>query len=147
MNSAIIKPTKTGHSFDGYFTQTNGTGTQYVSSAGQFINSLWSSIADNTTLYAKWSAGAYTVTLDKQSGEGGTNSTSVTYGQAMPTITVPTRTGYIFGGYYSETNGAGTQYYTSSGTSAHTCDLTQNTTLYAKWTEDLVTITFNSNDD
>ena len=89
--------------------------------------------AENKTYTAQWTANTYTVTFDKQDGTGGTDSTTVTYGQAMPTITLPTRTGYIFGGYYDGTNGTGTQYYTASGTSARTCDLTEATPLYAAW--------------
>lgn len=39
----------------------------------------------------------------------------------MPAITVPTKTGYTFQGYY-DTNAAsgGTQYYTAAGASART---------------------------
>ena len=53
----------------------------------------------------------------------------------MPRITPPTRTGYIFQGYY-DTNAAsgGTRYYNADGTSARTWDKTFNMTLYARWT-------------
>ena len=56
-------------------------------------------IAANTTLYANWTANTYTVTFDKQSGTGGSDSVSATYGAAMPAATAPTRTGYTFSGY------------------------------------------------
>ncbi|MDE6250747.1 MAG: InlB B-repeat-containing protein [Alphaproteobacteria bacterium] len=73
------------------------------------------------------------VTLDQQSGTGGTTSVTPTYGNAMPTATMPTRTNYIFAGYYDKTSG-GTQYYTASGASAKTWDKTDTTTtLYARW--------------
>jgi uncharacterized repeat protein (TIGR02543 family) len=55
----------------------------------------------------------------------------------MPNITVPTRTGFTFGGYWTAANGGGTQYYTASGVSARTCDMTSDTTLYAQWTENV----------
>ena len=74
------------------------------------------------------------VTLDRQGGSGGTASVTATYGSAMPAISVPTRSGYTFGGYYTSTGGSGTQYYTADGTSARTWDKTGATTLYAKWT-------------
>ena len=61
-------------------------------------------------------------------------SVTATYGSAMPPITPPTRSGYTFGGYYTGTNGSGTQYYTADGSSARTWNLTSATTLYAKWT-------------
>ena len=84
--------------------------------------------------YIAGSGQTYTITFDKQSGSGGTSSVTATYGSTMPSITVPTRSGYTFGGYYTGTNGSGTQYYTASGASARTWDLTRATTLYAKWT-------------
>ncbi len=64
----------------------------------------------------------------------------------MPNITTPTRTGYVFGGYYDGQNGSGTQYYNANGTSANIWNKTCSATLYAKWTEDWITITFDSND-
>lgn len=75
----------------------------------------------------------YDVTFDKQSGSGGTNSVTATYGQAMSAITIPTRIGYTFGGYYTGENGTGTMYYTATGESAKAFELKTNTTLYAKW--------------
>lgn len=74
------------------------------------------------------------VEFDTDGGVGGTSSVLAGYWVAMPVITLPTRTGYVFGGYWSGRNGTGTQYYTSEGTSARTWDLTSSTTLYAKWT-------------
>ena len=76
------------------------------------------------------------MTLDGQSATSTNHTTSIetTYGSNVPSITVPTRTGYTFGGYYSETNGGGTQYYTSAGASVSVWDSTSITKLYAKWT-------------
>lgn len=80
----------------------------------------------------------YDVTLDQQSGSGGTSSIIAICGSAMPgSKTAPTRTGYTFGGYFTGKNGSGTQYYTSSMTSARNWPANGSgpTTLYAKWTE------------
>ncbi len=86
------------------------------------------------------------VTLNQQSGTGGTGSVTATYGAAMPGITKPTRSCYTFGGYYTGTNGGGTQYYNAGGTSAKNWDMTiASTTLYAKWTLNTYTITYNAN--
>ena len=64
----------------------------------------------------------------------------------MPSATMPTRTGYTFGGYYTNTGGSGTQYYTSTGASARNWDKTTATTLYAKWTATCLSgHTFNEN--
>ena len=52
----------------------------------------------------------------------------------MPSAIMPTKTGYTFAGYYSETDGGGTKYYNADGTSAHDWDkANNNTTLYAYW--------------
>jgi uncharacterized repeat protein (TIGR02543 family) len=140
---SITVPTRTGYTFGGYWTGKNGSGTQYYTASGASART-WDKTSA-TTLYAKWTAKTYTVTLDQQSGSGGTASVTATYGNAMPTITVPTRTGYTFGGYYTSSGGGGTQYYTASGASARTWDKTSATTLYAKWTANTYTVTFDPN--
>ena len=97
---------------------------------------------DNDLTYtAKWTANTYDVTLNPQSGSGGTTSVTATYGSAMPAITKPTRTGYTFNGYYDATSG-GTQYYKADGSSAKNWDKTSNTTLYAQWTLNQYTLTY-----
>lgn len=75
----------------------------------------------------------FIVTLDGQGGSGGTESITATYGVAMPVITVPTRAGYAFEGYYTKPNGRGTQYYTAEGVSSRNWDITAATTLFAHW--------------
>ncbi len=67
-----------------------------------------------------------------------TTSVVATYDQPMPEIaTLPLRTGgYVFGGYYDEPNGAGTQYYNGLGYSVRDWDKDVVTaTLYAYWVE------------
>ena len=89
-----------------------------------------------------------TVTLNQQSGSGGTSSVEATGGLAMPAITVPTRAGYSFGGYYTSANGGGTQYYTSTGASAITYPVDENsrpTVLYAKWIGNTYYVKYNAN--
>jgi uncharacterized repeat protein (TIGR02543 family) len=76
-----------------------------------------------------------TVTLNKQGGTGGPSSVTVAYGAAMPAASVPSKPGYVFGGYWTAVNGGGTQYYTTIMASAANWNLTGNTTLYAYWTE------------
>lgn len=120
-------PTRTGYTFAGWNTKQDGTGTTYAKGATYSTNA-------DVTLYAKWTANTYTVTFNKQSGTGGTNSVTATYNAAMPSATMPTRTGYTFNGYFDATSG-GTKYYNANGTSARTWNKAANTTLYAQWTE------------
>ena len=126
-------PTRAGYTFNGWNTNNSGTGTNYAKGATYSANA-------SVTLYAKWTANKYTVTFNKQSGTGGSNSVSATYGSAMPSATMPTRTGYTFQGYYDATSG-GTKYYNANGSSAKNWDKTANTTLYARWTANTYTIT------
>ncbi len=85
------------------------------------------------------------VTLHKESGVGGSESTTATFDAPMPAIDVPTRTGYTFQGYFTASGGAGTKYYDAAGTSAKNCDFDVQTDLYAYWTANHYTIQFDSN--
>ena len=129
---AIAVPTRPGYTFGGYYTGTNGSGTRYYTASGA-SDRTWD-LTDDITLYADWTVNRYTVTLDRQGGTGGTESVIATYDWTIRAIAVPTRLNHTFGGYYTGTNGSGTQYYTASGdASVRTWDLTDATTLYAKW--------------
>ncbi len=152
----LTKPIKTGYTFGGYYTGTNGTGTQYIDANGQGVNNLYGAVAANSTLYAKWTANIYKVTLDNQGAiSSGTTAywyqyktqspcfyytdsalTTCISGTSGDTIIIPSKTGYTFGGYYTGTNGAGTQYVTSVGSTTGNiyASVAGNTTLYAKWT-------------
>ena len=131
-------PSRTGYSFDGYYDATSN-GTQYYTDIGASAR-VWNKTA-NATLYARWSPDTFSVTFDKQNGTGGTNSVTAKYDAAMPSATMPTRTGYDFAGYYDATSG-GTQYYKADSTSARTWNKTVPTTLYAHWTPIKSIITF-----
>lgn len=50
---------------------------------------------------------------------------------AMPIIKIPTKDGYLFSGYYTNTDGNGTQYITNKGTSTACADIDPNSTLFA----------------
>ena len=130
---------RTGYSFDGWATSSNGS--KAYDNQGDI--SATSGSKGPVTLYARWKANTYTVTLDRQNGTGGSASATATYAAAMPSITAPTRAGYTFNGYYTEANGKGTKYYNANGTSAKNWDKTANTTLYAYWTLNTYTITYN----
>ena len=83
-NSTITKPTKDGYTFGGYYTGTNGTGTQYINADGQCINNLYSSVAADTTLYAKWTPISYAVSFNGNGATSGSMSNQTfTYGTAQ----------------------------------------------------------------
>ena len=144
-------PTKTGYNFTGYNT---AGGASITTNAGVFKASVdgftdasahWVKDA-NATITAQWTAKTTTVTLDRQSGTTGDVEVTATYDAAMPSATMPTRTGYDFGGYYTGTSGSGTKYYNTNGSSAKNWNFEDATkTLYAKWTAHDYTITYHLN--
>ena len=101
----INKPSKTGYTFKGYYTSTNGSGTNYVNSSGTFINNAYKTTG-NKTLYASWQANTYTITYNANGGAGSMGNTVVNYG-TNTTIrnNTFTKTGYTFAGWTTRTDG------------------------------------------
>lgn len=101
--------------------------------------------------YAKFTPNSYTITLDNQSATtAGTTSISVTFDantNLTSAISIPTKTGKVFDGYYTATNGNGTKIIDGNGnvlanagtyTDASTNWVYANhITLYANWVNKL----------
>ncbi len=146
--ATITKPTRTGYTFGGYYTGTNGSGTQYVNANGVTVNNMYSTVAKDTTLYAKWTANTYTVTTNANGGtisatsgwtvasDGATATKTMTYDANYGTLPAPTRTGYTFGGW--TLNGK----VVTSSTKMQTAS---NHTLTASWKANNYTVSFNAN--
>ena len=127
-------------------TREGYTFNSYTPSAGTLNGTTLTMPDADVTIGCTWTANQYTVTLDGQTvTTAGTTKVTATYDAAMPAITLPTRTGYTFGGYFTTANGGGTQYYKADGTSARNWNIAQDTKLYAKWTINKYTISFNTN--
>ena len=138
-NTFTLKnPTRTGYTFAGW-TGSNGTTKQTT------VQIAKGSTGDKSYT-ANWTANQYTITLDPQGGTGGDASKTATFGSATPTVNIPGRNGYSFGGYYTGKNGSGTQYLkpdaNNTATSVRNWDIASNTTLYAKWNARTYTVTF-----
>jgi len=73
-------------------------------------------------------AATYTLTFDAQGGTVSPSNQTVTYGTAVGTLPTPTRSGYNFGGWFTQTNSNGTQYYATT-----VYNTAGNTTIYAYW--------------
>ena len=102
-----------------------------------------SNISSNTECAITARGNEYTITLNNQSATtAGTANMVEKYGESFTpsSITVPARTGYVFGGYYTGTNGSGTQIINGSGSIvANNKTYTNAATLYAYW-KPIVTI-------
>ena len=133
----------TGYSFTGWYINGDTSGTKFNDGGAYGMPTNNINDFNFTAVYSKYKT---SVTLDRQGGSGGSGSVTAVYGDDMPAITRPSRTGYTFGGYFSGTNGSGTKYYNADGSSAKKWDITDATkTIYAKWTINTYTITYDRN--
>ncbi len=122
-------PTKYGYNFAGYYTQANGKGEQYYDSTGKAFNNKTWDIANNATLYAKWTAKTNCVlTFNANGGKVSPSSRNQTYNAVLGTLPIPTKPGYMFTGWYTSTSG-GSEVTSSTKMTSLTM------TIYAHWAE------------
>lgn len=132
---------KAGYDFVGWANEKTSATADYTNQ--QSVKNLSDTQSATVTLYAVWKKATFNVTLVQSPGSGGTASVVATYDTAMPELAaLPTRTGYVFGGYYTEQNGEGTKYYNDNGKSANTYKIASDASLYAKWIPNTYTVTF-----
>lgn len=115
---AIVAPTKVGYTFTGYFDAASG-GTKYYN-ANLTSAHTWNKASTGVTLYAQWTATTYTITLTAGAGttSAGTTSITATYDASTnltSAITTPNKYKNVFDGYYTGTNGSGTQIIDAFG--------------------------------
>lgn len=115
--------TRTGYSFAGW----DKSGQQTMGTA-------------NVTLTAQWTKNSYTVTFDGNGGAGNMSSQTFNYGVAQAlTANNFTKDGYSFAGWAASADGAKVYNNKDSITVA------QNMDLFALWTKDVYTVTFDGN--
>ena len=161
----ISNPSKTGYTFKGWYitgmdsgvTHTYGSETTTNTSISQTTATSFKNLRSTSgtvTFTAQWTPAIYTITLNNQSATIAgstaiyekyntgyyTNSSATTQMTTSSNpITIPTKTGYIFDGYYTSTNGAGTQYLNKNGYLTNTAQnnhfSSSTNTLYANWLE------------
>ncbi len=90
-------PVREGYTFGGWFSQANGAGTQYLPT---------STLPDNATAFAKWTATPYTITYNVN---GGSEILDETYTIESEPVTLKstTKAGYDFGGWYEKPDFSG----------------------------------------
>ena len=146
----LESPTKTGYTFTGW-TVTSGLNTstaKYGSSsstvtssiasastlaigssatANTYVKNLTAASNGSVTLTANWQANTYTVTFNTNGGDTSNSVATVTYNSTYGTMPEPTKTGYVFMGWFTDAS-EGTKI-----TSTTTVTITSNQTLYAHW--------------
>lgn len=141
-------PTRNGYTFLGWNTKADGKGTAYA--AGAIYKNDQN--GGTVTLYAQWTPWKHVLHYNKNVPTSSTSQTvsnmpvdqTKTFGQLM-TISnlVPTRKGYTFAGWYTQSNGTGTKYNPGSNYAADQNGGTVN--LYAKWTPWTYNIKYDQN--
>jgi len=118
---SAAKPTRTGHSFQGWATSASGS-VAYAAGASYTANA-------SVTLYAVWKANTYTVSFDANGGSGAPASQTKTYGKTLTlSSTKPTRKDFNFLGWATSKSSQAVAYQAGSSYTANAA-----ATLYAVW--------------
>ena len=128
-------PTRTGYTFDGWFTGKDNSGTP-VTGETSF------NTAGNVTLYAHWTAIPYTVTFDDNYSDGEKDTISVTYGDVYGNgLKALTREGYNFLGWWTN-DGSTSGDWGTQVTADTIVSIADDHILYAKWQKIQYTVYF-----
>ena len=122
-------PLRTGYSFEGWYQE------QECQNIWDFANDI---VLGNTTLYANWTINQYTVNFDSKGGTA-VDAQTVDYGSTLTLPAEPVKEGYTFAGWFKEID-CTTPWLFASDT------VSEDRTLFAGWTENDYTISFNKND-
>lgn len=127
-NSVTIKKTKSTQRIGAACTVTNSSG---------YLNGS-SRIDDGWTIPALKS---YNVAYNANGGSGAPSTQTKWYGETLTLSSVkPTRTGYTFAGWNTNSSGTGTNYSAGGSYTGNAA-----VTLYAKWTAITYTVSYNAN--
>ncbi len=110
-------PTKGVYTFGGWFTERKGGGSEFTSSTV---------VTRDIIVYAKW---GYKVTFDSQGATVNATPSEIVAvaGSTIKTMpSEPEKIDYIFGGWFTEINGAGSKFTTTSFVNG-------DMIVYAKW--------------
>ena len=135
--TTVIKPTKSGSIFAGYYTTSAASGGIMAVDANGNISSTYQLTSANATVYARW-ASPVTITLNNGSGSGPLSK--IYYGggvffdnpaleNPVTAITTPTLANHRFLGYYSES----TQVIDASGNISGTFEPSTDVTITAQY--------------
>ena len=126
----LKKPTRTAYTFAGWFTEKTFDNQVTEIALGSY---------GDKKFYAKWTPTVYTITYELNGGVNNTENPA-TYTIETETITFanPTKTGYMFGGWFKEET-LDTQV-TEIALGSH-----GDKKFYAKWTANLNTLKFDGN--
>ena len=132
---------KTGYTLTGY-SNTNGGSKNYEVTntvTGEFIDTNYPS----KTVYAVFTANTYKISFNNNGGSGTMDTITCTYDKDCKlSANTFTKTGYTFAGW-SKTSEGVIEY--TNGSTVKNLATSGSITLYAKWTANTYTITYNAN--
>ena|GEM_PF-1365229 len=124
---------KTGYSFNGWNTKADGSGTAYDAAATFKIGTA------AVILYAQWTVVTYKITYYNMDNVTNPNPSNYTIVQTPVSLINPEKNQYTFGGWYDNSSLSGSKVTDiAAGT-------TGNLNLYAKWSINTYTVTYNGN--
>ena len=136
---------RTGYTFAGWNTQADGQGERSYTDQ-QAVKNLSAEDGETVTLYAQWRAHTYQIDFDPNTGEGTQAPQELRYDQeAKLAENHFTKKGYSFNGWNTQKDGNGKAYTNTETVKNLTAVNDAKITLFAQWTRDTYTITFDSN--
>jgi len=129
--------TRTGYTFLGWATEANG-GKVYNDS--QVVQSLTYLPNENINLYAIWQLNTYNISYALNGGTENNNPTQYDVSEGAITLESPSRTGYAFGGWYTDE-----ALVNKASDPAIPEGETGNKEFYAKWIANTYYVNFNAN--
>ncbi len=125
---SLPTPIKTGYTFAGWYLESEFN--------NRVENATIVTTPNDHTLYAKWKANEYVVTLNPDGGSADPTSINVLYNSTYKNLPVPEKSGYTFSGWY-----LGTVEITNTTS----VEITSNVTLLAKYVANKYVVNFDAN--
>ncbi|URN92564.1 MAG: leucine-rich repeat protein [Candidatus Pristimantibacillus lignocellulolyticus] len=114
--SVIASQTKQEYTFENWYSD------ELLQAAWDFT----SAIDANTTLYAQYTPNTYTISFNSNGGSQVIDLTDINYNTTITEPVAPTKSGYVFGGWYVDQELTTTWNF-------NTDIVTEDKTLFAKW--------------
>lgn len=129
----------TGHTFTGWNTRADGSGTAYKAGGALHLDA-------DATLYAQWRANAYKVAFDANKGTGTMVDETFAYDRPQAlTANGFKRDGYTFTGWNTKPDGSGDGYADGQEVLNLTVKDGGTVTLYARWTAKPAKLVYDGN--
>lgn len=157
--TSVTAPTRTGWTFNGFYTSKYSGGTRVISNAGAVLSAASTQVATTgatATWYAQWTANQYTVTYDKGAHSSSSNyvdTNGATYdsnytAKTLQQTGIAANTGYTFVGWSTDSaptvtrTGATTGTTSNPFTGATPWQSTSDLTVYAAYVPNQYTVTY-----